>query len=549
MRWIAIHLPQLPLEVFLRGTPAPEPFAVADSRGFIIACDRKAALRGIARGMAAPAALALASRLVVRPRDSAAETEAVLGVAAWAAQFTPAVTVALPDSVLLEVEGSLQLFGGMGSIIAALQSGLADMGFGVTLAAAPTPLAAAWLARAAAWTPAAAARPVTAAKAVPAKAGRMPPARERQRSEGSPGEAPDMVRVVEPPQLPAVVAALPLAVLQGTPGIDADALEALRGLGIATLGGVQALPRDGVARRFGQTLLDTLERSLGRLPDPRTPFRLPERFHAGIELPFEVTQAEALLFAARRLLVQLAGFLAARASGVQRIAVRLIHRDTVTELPIGMVAPSRDGAHFTLLLRERLAGLANSASLREPVRSITVSAGDFVPLAGESLGLFASDASDAMAPGSWAKLIERLRARLGTQAVLGLAAADEHRPERASISSEPTAEARAASPRSAPPPAQLPLQLPQEELPPGERPFWLLEEPRPIRELGSVPHHDGPLELLAGPERIETGWWDSGEIARDYFVARSPEHSLLWIYRERKALDSEAGWYLHGIFA
>ncbi|MBM3346713.1 MAG: DNA polymerase Y family protein [Betaproteobacteria bacterium] len=542
MRWIAIHLPQLPLEVFLRGTPAPEPFAVADSRGFIIACDRKAALRGIVRGMAAPAALALAARLVVRPRDPAAETEAVLGVAAWAAQFTPAVSIALPDGVLLDVEGSLQLFGGMGNIIAALQSGLADMGFSATLAVAPTPLAAAWSALVAVSTPAASATPVTAAGAASARATGKPPLEcERRRVGGPHGAIPAAVHALEPPQLEAVVAALPLVVLQGTPGIDADALEALRGLGIATLGQVQALPRDGVARRFGQLLLDTLDRSCGRLPDPRTPFRLPERFHAGIELPFEVTQAEALLFAARRLLVQLAGFLAARASGVQRIAVRLIHRDAVTEVPIGMVAPSRDSAHFALLLRERLASLANSASLREPVRSITVSAGDIVPLAGERLGLFADDAVDAIAPGSWEKLIERLRARLGTQAVLGLAAADEHRPERASISAEPDT----GQPR----PSQLSLRLPQEALPPGERPFWLLEEPRPLRELASVPHHEGPLELLAGPERIETGWWDAGEIARDYFVARSPERSLLWIYRERKALDAEAGWYLHGIFA
>ena len=34
------------------------------------------------------------------------------GIAAWAMQFTPEVSLAPPDDVLLEVQGSLGLFGG-----------------------------------------------------------------------------------------------------------------------------------------------------------------------------------------------------------------------------------------------------------------------------------------------------------------------------------------------------------------------------------------------------------------------------------------------------
>jgi len=61
-------------------------------------------------------------------------------------------------------------------------------------------------------------------------------------------------------------------------------------------------------------------------------------------------------------------------------------------------------------------------------------------------------------------------------------------------------------------------------------------------------HEDGPLALLAGPERIESGWWDGDDIARDYFVARTPKASVVWIYRERGALQG-GQWYLHGLFA
>jgi protein ImuB len=65
--------------------------------------------------------------------------------------------------------------------------------------------------------------------------------------------------------------------------------------------------------------------------------------------------------------------------------------------------------------------------------------------------------------------------------------------------------------------------------------MWLLQPPRRVAQAG--------LELLAGPERIESGWWDGDDAKRDYFIARSEESSLLWIYRD------EEGWYVHGLFA
>jgi len=78
------------------------------------------------------------------------------------------------------------------------------------------------------------------------------------------------------------------------------------------------------------------------------------------------------------------------------------------------------------------------------------------------------------------------------------------------------------------------------------RPLWLLAAPRLLDENAAVPCYDGPLTLLAGPERIESGWWDGADVARDYFVARNPGESLLWIYRERRG---SGAWYLHGFFS
>jgi protein ImuB len=123
----------------------------------------------------------------------------------------------------------------------------------------------------------------------------------------------------------------------------------------------------------------------------------------------------------------------------------------------------------------------------------------------------------------WLRLIERLQARLGSDAVHGLGTHEDHRPERAWVAVAPGKEfSPAGKNRNSP------------------RPLWLVEPPRRLAE--------GEFALLAGPERIDSGWWDGAEARRDYFIARTGESSLAWIYRERGPVPGE-NWFLHGLFA
>ena len=78
------------------------------------------------------------------------------------------------------------------------------------------------------------------------------------------------------------------------------------------------------------------------------------------------------------------------------------------------------------------------------------------------------------------------------------------------------------------------------------------------------PLYQGPLTLLVGPQRLEAGWWGTASPAattvtlRDYFLARSAQAVLLWIYRERLTASrpladppserSGSHWYLQGVF-
>jgi len=496
MLWIALRFPLLPLDLFLRGSPLSEPFAVAEQQR-IHSCDAKARARGVLPGQTLSAALAIAPRLRLRDRDPAGETEALLGLAAWATQFTPSVALDFPDGLALEIEGSQRLFGGLESLLEKIRSELKGLGYQAAIGVATTPRAAAWLSR-----------------------------------------APDSAPVTDPDALEARLDELPLAVLR----LPQDIATALRTLGVTTLRDLRALPRDGLARRFGPQLLLDMDRALGRTPEPRSCYVSPPRFEATLELPADVTQTEALLFAANRLFLQLAAFLAGRASGTTGFRLRLRHRESrSTDLDMGLVAPSRDARHFGLLARERMASLR----LSEPVRAIVLEASNIVALADENANLLMEPGKAA---GDWPRLVERLRARLGSESVYALTTVEDHRPERAS---QPLKAEQRRAPKSPPavfgerPQASV-GERPQTSV--SERPFWLLDAPRPIEEIGSTPHYRGPLALLTNPERIKSGWWDGDKVARDYFIARTREGAFVWVYRERGVLAG-GRWYLHGLFA
>ena len=387
------------------------------------------------------------------PPDAAGE--ALAAIAAWLGQFTPKVTLEPPHGLAAEIQGSLRLYGGIGRLKARLRAGLAELGFEASVAFAATARAALW----------------------------------RAAGGGGPLE-----------ELPVEVT-----------GLEPDKLQLLRGLGIRSVGELVRLPRDGLTLRFGQALAAELDRALGKIPEPRRFFVPPARFDARLELPAPVTHAEGVLFAARRLLVQLEGFLAARHAGVRGFTLTLLHdRAQPTPVAVQLAAPARAAAHFLALARERV----ERVTLHAPVEAIRLEAGDLEPLPGASAALF----RDARAAGEdWTRLVERLAARLGGGAVHGLAVHSEHRPELAWRATEPGAKVA--------PPIE----------PPGPRPLWLLEQPRRLGE--------GEFALLAGPERIESGWWDGNEVRRDYYIARSGDGSLAWVYR---TVD---GWYQHGIFS
>src|SRR5215469_16968247 len=177
----------------------------------------------------------------LRGIDSTAGLEQL---ALTAQRFTPRVSLAPPDGLLLEIAGSLHLFGGVEGLRRELAEQYLRLQAQPVFAFAPTPLAA-----------------LTAARA------------------GQP------LVITALAQLVGQLAPLPLSALRWPEEICARLARA----GVRTIGAALRLPRAGFARRFGVAQLATLDALTGRNREVRAAFHAPVRFHRRHELDCELS--------------------------------------------------------------------------------------------------------------------------------------------------------------------------------------------------------------------------------------------------------------------
>jgi protein ImuB len=537
MLWIGIHLPALSLESFI-ATLAPEPLAadrVVDDldeidavgpvalvdRHRIVAANEAARECGVRPGQKRATALALAPQARLGEADPGRDDAALTAVAHVALGFTPAVSFGGDHVVLAEVQASLRYFGGLPRLLARLRVELAALGHQLRLACAPTAQGAHWM----------------AVGADPAVA-----------THSAPGSNKAAWR--------ARVGAVPVTRMAAA----APHLAALESLGLATAAHLWKQPRAGLVRRFGAALLADIDRALGDLADPRTSLQPAPVFDSRLELSMRADDSAALLTGAAVLLNRLTAWALAHHGLVAGFELRLHHESRrkmlddpasrTTVLEIGLGEPVSDTAHLHSLLRERLQRLPLAASVIE----LSLHCHAITPGAPPNAELFPSAASVGE---GWHRLLERFEARLGAHNIQRLQPVADHRPELATgvrqggdVALSRTRAAGAPLELVAPNGPAATSSGDPADWPRLKRPVWLLRQPQPLREEGGTPLLSGkPLWLVAGPERIEAGWWDDGYAARDYFIAQDHEGALLWVYRFRHApAVGEAGWYLQGKF-
>lgn len=471
MRWVCIVFPQLALDGVLRVRPEPDqPLALlagTPQRRVLQTVNEAARKLGLRPGQSLTAAHALTKAFACAEYDPAQIEYWQQFLAAWAYRFSSQVSVFYPRALLFEIESSLGLFGPWPLLEARLRKELTDLGFRHRIVAAPNPAAARILAN-----------------------------------------AYDGLAVADEHCLQHALAPIPI----DRAGLDPQAATALSRMGLRTLAQVQALPRHTLARRFDAALLKHLDALCGQRPLALAFYQPPDRFDVRIELNFDVLSHQALLFPLRRLTGDLSAFLCGRDSGVQRFDLHLEHAaEPDTLIKVGLLSAERDAAMLFELARGRL----EQVHVTSPVRGFRLVAQDLPVFVPQRQDLFDERPQQTL---PWEQLRERLRARLGDEAVQGLRFHADHRPECAW---QPGADTRPCMPSNN-----------------VQRPGWLLPEPTPMAEQG--------VQILMGPERIESGWWDGADVRRDYYLVRTRAGQQGWAYR---TVGESGALWLQGWFA
>lgn len=517
--WIALHLPRLPLEAQAGAAAGADPVAVLDGRA-LLHVNAAAAQSGVVPGMGVPSARGRCANLQILPRDRKAEQSQLDLHVHAALRYTPRVV--LDDhTVALEVGASLRLFGGTQALWSRLADDVQATGLTVWMAAAPTLQAALLFARLS-----------QRLRLAPERALRTRSIRTLQRW----------------------LDALPADAVAALWGLSEEQRALLQGLGIAQLGDLHALPREGLIRRGLDGLLHRWDQARGLTPETWQAVTVPEVFDLRCELSFATDALEALRLPLSAVLQALQGWTTARQRSVEQVSLFLVHdsplrqRHPDTLLVQRWLVPERDPARWERGLTERLA----RAVLPAPVRTVRLRldvhhAAPASTVELEGVGGAPSGHAETLRSRR-ARLIEDLTGRLGVDRVRHLRLHADHRPERASALVDPrTALERLPAQEGQPAAPTLPM-----------RPAWLLPQPQGLEERSGVLWWGKQrLDVVGRPERIESGWFDGELQCRDYHWARAPDHRWAWIYRQRGVLAGEAPaadagagtWFLQGWFA
>jgi protein ImuB len=268
--------------------------------------------------------------------------------------------------------------------------------------------------------------------------------------------------------------------------------------------------------------------------------------------------------------------LARRGEGARRVEVEFF-RDGLPPVSrsILLSRPSRDAVNLFNLFRcatedlvapprpqgSRLRGRKPGRPVVAPTRVEHLQSDGFVgmrlsvplcePLADEQVSLLGQEEYAGQA--ELDRLIERLRIRLGEEAVVRAELVEAYVPEKAWKGGSGFG-VQGSGKKS----RQSLFLNPEPRTPnPSCRPLHLLHQPAELRVMVSpsddregrpvMLSRDGEVHRVAhcvGPERIAGQWWDGNDKTRDYFDVQDTTGRRFWVFR----VAQTGKWYLHGVF-
>jgi protein ImuB len=439
-----------------------------------------AAALGIKQDMSAATARALAEpetpgSLLLLERDTAAEQYCLEQLCCWAYSITPTLCIHTQDSLQLEIGGCLKLFGGLDNILTEISLNMEARAYRVEYGLASTPKAA-WLLSFA--------DNENALNIHCALAKRLAP--------------------------------LPLSLLDDL----FSSAKSLHLAGLLTLGDIFSLPSTALSRRCGKDFSDFLQQLLGQRQDILPQYQPPKNYTDKYWFGYEVKVNKELLPAIKLLLQSLCRFLRNTQLRTDAVTWQLISMDSqLHKMVVRSSSSNSNWENWFQLTQIQL----ECQQLKNSVEGLSLSCLNLHAIEQESIDLFSPRNQSESLGG----LLDRLRGRLGLQAIEKIGCRDEHLPEFAlHLSNEDLDDNSPSNQHS------------------EQRPFWLLPQPQALKQHGTQLYWNGALHLIVGPERIEDNWWQEA-VSRDYYIAANNGNQHYWIFRDRLT----SSWFIHGVFA
>ena len=460
--------------------------------------------RGLYPGQTLANARAMCPNLATVEADPKADAAALARLAAWCERYTPLVAADPPDSLWLDITGCPIADKDTGNRFAKDIIGRLDaIGIPCRVAVAGT-TGAAW-------------------------------ALAHTRL----GES--RIRIVAPGHERRALTGLPIAALRLDPRIVAR----LRRVGLRRVGELIRLTRSDLTSRFGPMPGSRLDQALGSADEVITWMHPPIVWQERLDFTEPIGSPQDLARALDLLTRRLCHRLADQQQGAHRFVARFYRTDAqVPRIAVATTMLVRDAAHIGKLLQEKLGDVDPGFG----IDVATLAAEDTAQLKTKQTGL--DGHAQCEATGEFARLLDMLSNRLGTDRIWRLAPHESHQPEHRERRVTPTIVPVAGWTND--PSAIRPIRLlRQPEL--IEVTALLPDNPPVLFRWRRVLHH---VRSATGPERIAGEWWHKpracaeADRIRDYYRVEDQDGGRFWIFRI--GLHSEDGapsWYLHGLFA
>lgn len=474
--WLCLHFPRLPLECLSHRQEHP---AIVIERQRVTVANDVALAAGVKpeQSSATVRTLVDSPDLQIFERNHAQEARALAQLECWAYGITPTLERWQETGLQLEIGRCLKLHGGLEKLLGDVQAYLLQRGFTAKAGLAPNRLAAELLGY---W------------------------------------EDDPLMGVYQ--DLRQRMTDIPLTLLHKALGGEfSDALARLGKAGIGTLGELIEMPSSALGRRCGPTFQNWIGKVIASHDTAARDFQPPHHFHDRLWFGFEIRNQVELQPAMQQLLQALTRFSRTAQHQPSHIEWQMLRLHGNTEAFEVRSSEAHDDPELWFeLSRLNL----EQRTLGADIEGLALHVHQFHARQAAVSDLF----GDTHNREPLHSLVDRLRSRLGLQAVNTIALREAHLPEYSQYLSQDT----------------VSLQLPLTGQ--AQRPFWLFSEPHPVRLENNVLHWNGPLVLLLGPERLEDNWWQQ-PASRDYYVAQTAAGQPIWLFQDRYSKQ----WYVQGI--